>query len=134
MSTTEQDRNRELVRGAYEALLVGDITVLKGAVGNDFEVHVTPAVPWGGVHRGVEALVTNVLPHLAAVIDFASMRLTSISADGDNVAALLTARSTGGDEIWLSEHWTLLGGKIASLRTFYFDARALQSSPPAAAS
>ena len=78
--------------------------------------------------------MTNVLPRLAAAIDFGSLRLTSISADGDNVAALLTARSVSGDEIWLAEYWTLRDGKIAHLRAFYFDGRRIVSSPTAAAS
>jgi ketosteroid isomerase-like protein len=133
-SATERDRNTELVRGVYAALFDGDFAAFKDATRDDFEADVTPSVPWGGVQRGAEAIRTNVLPALAAVIDFPTMRLISVSGDGDNVAALLTARSVGGDEIWLAEHWTLSDGKIAHLRTFYFDARPLKSPPTATAS
>src|SRR6266436_1629922 len=48
----------------------------------------------------------SIIPQVAAAIDFATMRLISLSADGDHVAALLTARTPGGDEIWIAEHWT----------------------------
>ena len=133
MSATEQDRNRELVRRVYEALFDGDITVFKDATRDDFEAHVTPAVPWGGVHRGAEAILSNVLPQLAAALDFGSLRLTSISADGDDVIALLTARAAGGDELWMAENWTLRDGKIGCLRVFYYDARPIASSLTAAA-
>jgi ketosteroid isomerase-like protein len=134
VSASEEDRNRELVRRVYETLFDGDITVFKDSTRGDFEAHVTPAVPWGGVHRGAEAILANVLPPLAAAIDFASLRLVSISADGDNVAALLNAFSIGGDEVWLAEYWTIREGKIANLRAFYFDGRTIVSSPAAAAS
>jgi hypothetical protein len=64
---------------------------------------------------------------LAAAIDFASMRLVSISADGDHVAALLTARSAGGDELWLAEHWVVRDDKLWRLRVFYHDTRPLEA-------
>jgi ketosteroid isomerase-like protein len=133
-STIQEQRNRDLVREVYEALLAGDSTVFKDATLSDFEADVTPSVPWGGVHRGVEAILANVLPPLAAAIDFGSLRLISISADGDNVAALLTARSAGDEEIWLAEYWTLRDGKIGHLRAFYFDAQPIVSSLAAAVS
>jgi hypothetical protein len=63
---------------------------------------------------------------MAGAIDFGSLRLLGISADGDEVAVLLTARSAGGDELWMTEHWTLRDGKIGHLRVFYFDARLIQ--------
>jgi hypothetical protein len=55
------------------------------------------------------------------------MRLVSISADGDQVAALLTARSAGGEELWIAEHWALRNEKLWRLRVFYYDTRPLES-------
>jgi hypothetical protein len=46
----------------------------------------------------------------------------------------LTARSAGGDELWMAENWTLRDGKIGCLRVFYYDARPIASSLTAAAS
>jgi hypothetical protein len=68
-----------------------------------------------------------VLPQLAGAIDFTSMRLISISADRDHVAALLTARSAGGEELWIAEHWILRDDKLWRLRVFYHDTRPLES-------
>jgi hypothetical protein len=79
------------------------------------------------VQHGPEAFLTNVLPQLAAAVDFASMRLVSISADGDHVAALLTARSAGGDELWIAEHWDVRDDKLWRLRVFYHDTRPLEA-------
>jgi ketosteroid isomerase-like protein len=126
MNATEQ-RNRDLVRAVYEASFSGDVNAFPAAMDEDFEEYVPPVLPWGGLHRGPDAFVTNVLPRLAAAVDFASMRLISISADGDHVAALLNARSVGGDELWIAEHWTLRGDKFWRLRVFYFDTRPLES-------
>jgi ketosteroid isomerase-like protein len=126
-STEQEHRNRELVRALYEASFAGDANAFTDAMIEDFEAYVPPVLPWGGVQRGPEVFLTNVLPQLAAAVDFASMRLISISADGDHVAALLTARSAGGDELWIAEHWTLRDDKLWRLRVFYHDTRPLES-------
>jgi uncharacterized protein len=128
LSTADREhRNRDLVRGIYEASFPGDTSAFQAAMHDDFEEYVPPVLPWGGLHRGPQAFVTDVLPRLAAAVDFESMRLISISADGDHVAALLNARSAGGDELWIAEHWTLRNHKLWRLRVFYFDTRPLES-------
>lgn len=128
MGETEQaQRNRDAVRALYEASFSGDASAFSNAMLEDFEAYVPPVLPWGGVQHGPEAFLTNVLPQLAAAIDFASMRLVSISADGDRVAALLTARSAGGDELWIAEHWVVRDDKLWRLRLFYHDTRPLES-------
>ena len=129
MSAIDQDRrNRNLVRALYEASFAGDVNAFPEAMLDDFEAHVPPVLPWGGVQHGPEAFLTNVLPQLAAAIDFASMRLVSISANGDQVAALLTARSAGGKELWIAEHWALRNAKLWRLRVFYHDTRPFESA------
>ena len=67
MSENEQEqRNLDLVRAVYEASFAGDANAFVAAKHNDFEEYVPPVVPWGGLHRGPEAFLTNVLPQLAA--------------------------------------------------------------------
>ena len=125
--TEQAQRNRDLVRALYEASFRGDVNAFSDAMLEDFEAHVPPVLPWGGVQRGPQAFLTNVLPQLAAAVDFASMRLVSISADGEHVAALLTARSAGGDELWIAEHWVVRDDKLWRLRVFYHDTRPLEA-------
>ena len=128
MSETDKDQhNANLVRALYEASFAGDVNAFPNAMLDDFEAYVPPVLPWGGVQHGPEAFLTNVLPQLAAAVDFASMRLVSISADGDHVAALLTACSAGGEELWIAEHWELHNAKLWRLRVFYHDTRPLES-------
>ena len=125
-SSAEEDRNREIVRHVYEASFGGDANAFRAAMHEDFEESVPPVLPWGGVHRGPDAYLRDVLPKFGAAVDFASIRLVSLSADGEHVAALLTARSVGGDELWIAEHWVLRDGKLWRMRNFYFDTTPLQ--------
>ena len=94
---------------------------------HDFEAHVPPLLPWGGVHRGPDEFANVVLPQLAQAIDFGTMRLESISADGDRAAALLNTRTTLGEQVWMAEHWVVRDGKLQRLRVFVDDTRPLQS-------
>ena len=65
MTETEQaQRNRDLVRALYEASFAGDANAFSDAMLEDFEADVPPVLPWGGVQRGPEAFLTDVLrPH-----------------------------------------------------------------------
>ena len=92
-SIGHDNRNRELLRELYLATFAGKVDAFPGAMAGNFEAHVPPSLPWGGVHRGPDAFVNTVLPQLAVAVDVGSMRLDSISADGDRVAALLSART-----------------------------------------
>ena len=127
--TAHERRNKDIVRRVYEASFAGDASAFTGAMHEDFEESVPPVLPWGGVHRGPVAFKTKVLPLLATAVDFASMRLVSLSADGDRVAALLSARSTSGAELWIAEHRTLLDGKALRLMVFYHDTTPLTVAP-----
>jgi ketosteroid isomerase-like protein len=62
----QEQRNLDLVRAVYEASFAGDANAFVAAIHNDFEEYVPPVPPWGGLHRGPEAFLTNVLPQLAA--------------------------------------------------------------------
>jgi uncharacterized protein len=133
-SPEHSERNREFVRALYVASFAGDIDAFPKAMAPDFIADVSPQLPWGGVHRGADEFVNRVLPQLAAAIDFSSMRLESISADGDRAAALLNARTTLGADFWLAEHWVIRAGKLQRLRVFCYDTRSLEAAPAPAAS
>jgi ketosteroid isomerase-like protein len=129
-TTAQTKNNRDFVRSLYEASFTGDANAFSNAMLDDFEAYVPPVLPWGGVQRGPEAFLENVLPKLVAAVDFTSMRLISISADSDHVAALLTARASAGDELWIAEHWVVRDEKLWRLRVFYHDTRPLEAPRP----
>jgi ketosteroid isomerase-like protein len=125
---SERDnRNRDFLRALYLASFGGDVDAFPKAMAKDFEAHVPPLLPWGGVHRGPDEFVNVVLPQLAVAIDFGTMRLDSISAAGEHVAALLNARTALGTEIWIAEHWFIRDDELQTLRVFYDDTRSLES-------
>ena len=131
MTSPEHDaHNRDFLRATYLASLAGDADAFPKAMAPNFEAEVSPQLPWGGVHRGADEFVNVVLPQLAAAIDFSSMRLVSVSADGDRAAALLNARTTQGADFWLAEHWVIQADKLQRLRVFCFDTRSV-GAPPA---
>lgn len=115
-----EQKNKEIVRHVYEATAAGDTNAFS-VMHEDFEEMVPPILPWGGVHSGVPVFMTKVLPMVAKAIDFPSLRLVSLSADGDRVAALSTGNTTTGKELWVSEHWKLRDGKVMSIMVFYHD-------------
>ena len=119
MSTIE-DSNKALVRHIYEDSAT-DPNALARAMHEDFVEYVPPILPWGGVHHGFEDFTKKVMPLVAAALDLGSLRLVSLSADGDRVAALISARTRSGKELWIAEHWTLHDGKVTSLMVFYHD-------------
>ena len=125
MTSVEEQRNKDLVRHVYEASFGGDANAFPAAMHADFEESVPPILPWGGVHRGAAAFLKDVLPLWAAAVDVASIRLISLSADGDHVAALLTGRSVAGDELWIAEHWIVRENKLWRMMNFYHDTRPL---------
>ena len=45
----------------------------------------------------------------------------------NHVAALLSARTTGGDEIWIAEHWAVHNAQPWRLSVFYDDTRPFES-------
>jgi ketosteroid isomerase-like protein len=126
--------NRDFLRQLYLASFAGDVHAFPEAMAGDFEAHVPPQLPWGGVHRGPDEFVNVVLPQLAVALDFSSMQLESISADGDRVAALMSARTALGAGIWIAEHWMVENGQLRQLRVFYDDTRSIESPPAPTAS
>jgi hypothetical protein len=74
-----RQRNRKFLREIYLASFAGEVGAFPEATAHDFEAHVPPSLPWGGVHRGPDEFVNVVLPQLAVAFDFGSMHLESIS-------------------------------------------------------
>jgi ketosteroid isomerase-like protein len=126
-SVGRHNHNQDFLRELYVASFAGEMEAFPNAMARDFEAHVSPQLPWGGVHRGPDAFVNVVLPQLASAIDLSTMRLNSVSADGDRVAALMNARTAFGTDIWLAEHWLVRRRKLQRLMVFCDDARSLNA-------
>jgi hypothetical protein len=54
------DQSVEIVEGTYAAFARGDVPGVLAAMADDIEWHEAEGMPYGGVHRGGDAVVRNV--------------------------------------------------------------------------
>ena len=121
---SETERARAIVRSFYDGGARGDITSFKDRLAEDFELFVPEYLPWGG-HFGKQAYV-DLLPRVAAVLDFTRLTYESLTAEGNHVVAFINIGVQGTDgSIMISEHWDIVGEKAIRLRVAYFDPKLL---------
>jgi ketosteroid isomerase-like protein len=116
------EQTKDLVEGAVEAAAAGDIEPFFSILHPEVEVHEPGYLPYGGHHRGRDA-ITRVFADAAKVVDFSSLRVNSVIADERHAAVLETVRLLESQkEITLSEHWVLDGdGLVREIRVFWSD-------------
>jgi hypothetical protein len=109
-----------LVKGFYEGGARGEITSFAGNLAADFELFVPPQLPWGGTFNRQQYI--DLLPRVAAVLDFGRMSYLSLTAENQHVVALIEIGVQGTDtSIIISEHWDVRADKVIRLRVAYFD-------------
>jgi ketosteroid isomerase-like protein len=115
---------RALVKSFYDGGARGEITSFADSLAADFELFVPPQLPWGGTFNRQQYI--DLLPRVAAVLDFARMNYLSLTAEGQHVVALIEIGVQGTDTaIIISEHWDVRDDKAVRLRVAYFDPTAL---------
>jgi hypothetical protein len=113
----------DLVRSLYEAFARGDVPAVLAKFDPDVEWHEAEGMPYGGVHRGPDAIVQNVFgPVTQDVADF-SVTPDEFFESGDEVVTIGRYRgraSESGTELDLpfAHAWTVRGGKILRMRQF----------------
>ena len=116
----DTERARALVDSFYQGGARGHITSFAESLADDFELFVPPQLPWGGTF-GRQQYV-DLLPRVAAALDFADMTYVSMTAEKGHVVALIDIRVQGtADRIMISEHWDVKDGKAVRLLVAYFD-------------
>jgi len=133
-----ESANREFIRCIYEAAAGGDVGPLFAAMGPDFVAYEADSLPWGGVHRGLEAN-RRLVEKLAQYLDFSTLAMHHYLVDGEMVIALgsVVWRGVDGDEsleIPLAEAWEVRDGQAVSLRPFFYDTATMLASKAATAS
>lgn len=124
----------EVVKAAYEANARGDAEAFMGALAEDVEWHEAAGMPYGGVHRGREAVGQNVLgPLLADVQDFA-VTPEEFFPSGDSVAVVARYTGTGKEtgkqlDLQVAHVWDVRDGQIARFRQFADTAKFLEVVP-----
>jgi ketosteroid isomerase-like protein len=118
MSSAEA--NKQVVRGAYEAMAAGDGRGFLGVLAPDIELHEPACLPYGGVYRGPGEVIAF-LQQAAAFVAPGKLAVEQLVAEGDTVVAILTLGLRDGSEALVTEIWRLVDGKAAELRVFWFD-------------
>ena len=117
------DENGKVVRDLYAAFGQGDVPTVLAAFAEDIEWHEAEGMPYGGVHRGGEAILQNVFAPIGEDVDgFTVTPEETIAADG-TVAAVVRYSGMGkvsGKPLDLAavHVWDLEGGKVKRFRQF----------------
>jgi uncharacterized protein len=116
---TTVQRNSEFVRNGLEAGLGGDLDAFLAILDPDVRIHEPPYLPYGGVHRGHEA-VKQMLRQAGRVVDFTSLEFVSTVADEDHVVMMMTVNlRSDGSQRHIIEHWVMRDGLVYEVRVFW---------------
>jgi ketosteroid isomerase-like protein len=128
------EQSVDVVKGFYEASGRGDVPAMLDAMADDMEWHEAEGMPYGGVHRGGEAVMQNVLGPLLEDIPNFAVTPEELIVSGDTVAVVARYRGTGkatGKELdmTVAHVWDVRGGKIARFRQFADTVKFLEVVP-----
>jgi ketosteroid isomerase-like protein len=117
------ERSVDTVTEVYEAFARGDVAAVLGAMADDIEWHEADGMPYGGVHRGGQAIAENVLgPITTDVVDFTVTPERLIAEEGTVVAVTRYAgvgKETDEElDLPVVHFWEVRDGKIAGFRQF----------------
>jgi uncharacterized protein len=124
----------EVVRGVYDAFGRGDVPAVLGATAGDIEWYEAEGMPYGGVHRGPQAVAEKVLAPLVADVEGFTVTPEEVIASGDRVAVVSrytgTGKATGRSlDLPVAHVWDVRDGKIARFRQFADTAKFLEVVP-----
>lgn len=127
--SSDATKNKLLLQTMYACMLAGDLTGFLSGVDDNVITHQSPALPYGGVYRGKQALASLLAETIFPLIDGTKIKMIApLIADDHRVIATFTvpAKKTG-KELMLLEQATISNGKVVELRVFYFDPTVMSS-------
>ena len=125
---TTIDRNKAIAHMFYECAKRGDMTDFFALAAQDFTISAPGYLPWGGVHRGKDAIL-KILPIAGAHVDFQRFSVESLTAEENRVVAVLRVGVTGSPTtLRFSDHWQIENGLASSLWFAIFEPGGLQVS------
>ena len=117
------EENVGVVRSVYDAFGRGDVPAALGAFDGDIEWHEAEGMPYGGVHRGPEAVAGNVLGPITTDVEGFTVTPEEFLAAGDEVVSLGRYTGRGAQsgvelDVPYAHAWTVRDGKIARFRQY----------------
>ncbi|WP_329045599.1 nuclear transport factor 2 family protein [Amycolatopsis sp. NBC_01488] len=126
MSSQPTATSLAVVDAYYKAGRKGQLTDFAPYLHDDFTVTAPDYFPWGGRHEGASFFRDEVLPTLPDVLDFSRCSYDRFFGDGENVVALIAIGVSGtGEQVRISEHWTVRGEQATSIWVAYFEPQPL---------
>ena len=125
---TAVDRNKTIAETFYQCAKRGDMAEFFALAAEDFTITAPVYLPWGGVHRGKDAIL-KILPVAGAHVDFQRFTVESLTAEENRVVASLEVGVIGSPAILrFSDHWQIENGLASSMWFAIFEPEALASS------
>ncbi|MCW3068327.1 MAG: uncharacterized protein JWL67_952 [Solirubrobacterales bacterium] len=117
------EQSVEFVEGVYGAFARGDVPTVLGAFADDIEWYEAEGMPYGGLHRGGDAVVQNVFGPIAEDVEGFAVTPEELIGSGGTVAAVVrytgTGKATGKTLDVPAVHvWDIRDGKATRFRQF----------------
>ena len=117
------EQNVEFVKGVYGAFARGDVPAVLGAFADDIEWFEAEGMPYGGLHRGPEAVAQNVFGPITEDVEGFAVTPEELIGSGATVAAVVrytgTGKATGKAlDVPVVHVWDVRDGKLARFRQF----------------
>ncbi len=130
------EQSVEIVKGIYGAFAQGDVPAVLGSFTDDIEWYEAEGMPYGGLHRGGDAVVQKVFGPISEDVDGFAVIPEEFMGSGDTVAAVVrytgTGKVTGKTlDVPVVHVWDVRDGKIARFRQFIDTVKFAEVVPPA---
>jgi uncharacterized protein len=117
------EQNVECVKGVYDAFGRGDVPAVLGAFTDDIEWFEAEGMPYGGLHRGPEAVAQNVFGPITEDVEGFAVTPEQLIGSDATVAAVVrytgTGKATGKAlDVPVVHVWDIRDGKLARFRQF----------------
>src|SRR3982074_1064422 len=115
------EQSVDVVKGVYKAFARGDVPAVLGGFTDDIEWFEAEGMPYGGLHRGGEAVAQNVFGPIAEDVEGFAVTPEEVIGSGGTVAAVVrytgTGKATGRALDVPAVHvWDIRDGKVAGFR------------------
>ena len=117
------EQSVEFVKGVYAAFARGDVPAVLGAFADDIEWYEAEGMPYGGLHRGGEAVAQHVFGPIAEDVEGFAVIPEEFMGSAGTVAAVVrytgTGKATGKAlDLPVVHVWDIRDGKVARFRQF----------------
>lgn len=118
-----REQSVDVVKGVYAAFSQGDVPGVLDAFADQIEWHEAEGMPYGGLHRGGEAVAKNVFGPISEDVEDFAVTPEEFMASGESVAVVArytgTGKATGKSLDQTAVHvWDTEGDKVVRFRHF----------------